>query len=287
VRQVSTPELVQQLGAIGVVPGMVLVVHTSFRHVGPVEGGPTGLIDALTEALGPRGTLVMPTMSGSRSLTSFDPATTPTRNMGVVAETFRQLPGVVRSTHPTSSFAARGPLAAAITAPQPLTTGHGPDSPIGRVHAADGSVLLLGVGHDANTTIHLAEHLAEVPYRIRKWTTIEANGRPERVEYDEIDHCCQNFELVGEWLDERGLQRYGAVGYAESRLARARDIVDVTVRILRDEPLRFLHAPGAGCEDCDLARGGPARDRSRGPQRVANQPSLSTASPGASDYPRY
>lgn len=253
-RQLSTTELVQQLGAIGVAPGTVLVVHSSFRRVGPIEGGPMGLIEALTDALGPHGTLVMPTMSGSRSLTPFDPATTPTRNMGVVAETFRQLPGVLRSTHPTSSFAARGPLAAAMTAPQALTPGHGPDSPIGRVHAADGWVLLLGVGHDANTTIHLAEHLAEVPYRIRKWTTIEVQGIPERAEYEEIDHCCENFELVGGWLDERGLQRYGSVGHAASRLARARDIVDVTVAVLRDDPLRFLHAPGARCEECGLAR---------------------------------
>lgn len=47
-----------------------------------------------------------------------------------------------------------------------------------------GSILLLGVGHDANTTIHLAEALTQVPYRIRKWATILRNGAPRRLEYD-------------------------------------------------------------------------------------------------------
>jgi aminoglycoside 3-N-acetyltransferase len=174
--------------------------------------------------------------------------------MGIVAETFRQLPGAVRSDHPTSSFAARGPLAKAITAPQPLEPGHGLDSPIGRVYEAGGWVLLLGVGHEANTSIHLTENLAGVPYRVRKWTTVLADGEPRRVEYDEIDHCCRNFELVGRWLDEHSLQRHGAVGHADALLAMSADIVGVTVPILQAKPLVFLCLPDAACEDCDQAR---------------------------------
>lgn len=250
----STHALIGQLLNLGVERGGVLMVHTSFRAVGPVEGGPSGLIEALSEVLGPSGTLAMPSMTGSRNDEPYDPAKSPTRNMGVVAETFWRLPGVLRSDHPTSSFAARGPMAAAITAPQLLEPEHGPDSPIGRVYEAGGSVLLLGVGQYANTTIHVAECLAGVPYRTRKWTTMMVDGRPQRVEFGQIDHCCQNFAWVDGWLDEPRQQRRGTIGHATARLALSADIIGTVVPRLRRDPLLFLCQPEAGCEDCDAAR---------------------------------
>jgi aminoglycoside 3-N-acetyltransferase len=243
-----------QLRTLGVRPGGVLVVHTAFRAVEPVERGPLGLIDALREALGPAGTLVMPTMTGSRRPEPYDPATTPTRHMGAVAETFWRLPGVRRSDHPTSSFAADGPAAPSITAPQPLEPVHGPDSPIGRVWELDGQVLLLGVDHTADSTVHLGECLAGVPYRRAKWATILSAGAPQRVSFAEPDHCCRQFALLDDWLRAAGLQGEGAVGYAPARLARSRDVVQVVIEHLRRDPLRFLCAPATGCDQCDDAR---------------------------------
>ena len=73
-REICRHELVEQLRAIGVLQGAVLLVHTSFRAVRPVEGGPTGLIEALQEVIGRDGTLVMPSWSG-RDDEVFDPAT--------------------------------------------------------------------------------------------------------------------------------------------------------------------------------------------------------------------
>ncbi|MGA9524077.1 MAG: AAC(3) family N-acetyltransferase, partial [Myxococcaceae bacterium] len=139
----------EQLRALGVREGGVLLVHTSFRAVRPVEGGPLGLIRALRAALGPAGTLVMPTMSDGASV--FDPRSTPTEGMGITAELFWRQPGVLRSTHPGGSFAAEGPLAERICAPQPLSPPHGLDSPVGRVFELDGQVLLLGGETPANT----------------------------------------------------------------------------------------------------------------------------------------
>ena len=66
---------------------------------------------------------------------------------------------VLRSDSP-HAFAARGPFAASITAPQPADIPHGIDSPVGRISVLDGQVLLLGIGHTANTTIHLAEYMS-------------------------------------------------------------------------------------------------------------------------------
>lgn len=245
--------VVAQLQWLGVRPGGVLLVHTSFRAVRPVEGGPLGLIAALREALGPTGTLVMPTMTDGES--PFDPTTTPTSHMGITAETFWRQPGVVRSGHPGGSFAAAGPHAAQICAAQPLSPPHGPESPVGRVHALGGQVLLLGVGHSENTTLHLAESLSNVPYSISHPCVVIVDGSPRTVPIPETDHCCRRFRLADDWLRERGLQRDGTVGRADARLAASSDIVRIAVERLRSEPLIFLCDPSEGCEECDEARG--------------------------------
>ena len=245
--------LVAQLRALGVRDGDVLLVHTSFRAVRPVDGGPAGLVDALRAAVGPAGTIVMPSW-GDDDDTPFDAATTPVAtDLGVVAETFRHVPGVVRSAH-NHAFAALGPAAAHVTAdPLPLPP-HRPESPVGRVHERDGTVLLLGVGHDADTTLHLAEILGGAPYRTSKHLTVRGpDGRPTRMDYADNDHCCQRFALADEWLRARGLQREGPVGHAHARLVRSRDVVSVARQHLARDPLLFLHPLGE-CEECDEAR---------------------------------
>lgn len=247
---ISQDMLVRQLLDLGVRRGGVLQVHSSFRAVGPVAGGPLGLIQALRQALGPDGTLVMPTMTDGESV--FDPRSTPTVDMGVTAETFWRQPGVVRSTHPGGSFAAQGPMAERICAPQPLSPPHGHDSPVGRVYDLDGQVLLLGVHHSENTTLHLAEALAGVPYSMTHPCVVEVDGRVQTVPIAETDHCCEGFRQAEAWLGP--LQRQGPVGHAQARLCAARDVVRVAGVHLRQDPLVFLCPSHAGCDQCDEAR---------------------------------
>lgn len=252
-RELSKDEVAGQLRALGVREGGVLLVHTSFRAVRPVEGGPRGLIEALRDALGPGGTLVMPSWTEDDE-TPFDAASTrAAADLGIVADTFWRVPGVARSSHPFA-FAAAGPRAAEIISdPLPLPP-HIPKSPVGRVHDQDGQVLLLGVDHDADTTLHLAEFLAHVPYRLPKSITVLQDGRPTRIEYGENDHCCARFAMADGWLRERRLQSEGRVGHADARLVRARDVVAVALEHLTRDPLVFLHPPSAECEECDEAR---------------------------------
>lgn len=247
---VSRDSLIQQLLDLGVNPGGVLLVHTSFGKIRPVEGGPLGLIAALRSALGSDGTVVMPSMTSDNDH-PFDPKTTPCPNMGVVADTFWRGPEVLRSDSP-HAFAAVGPLANPITAPYAIDPPHGLDSPVGRVYEFNGQVLLLGVGHDDNTTVHLAENLAQVRYRRDKYVTIMQDGKPARLAYREIDHCCQNFALVDGWLEEKQLQRRGRVGNGTARLAESRDVVAVVSEHLRANPMVFLHPRGVD-EECDDA----------------------------------
>ena len=248
---VTKDSLVQQLRDLGVRPGSVLLVHTAFSKIRPVEDGPSGLIEALRRALGADGTLVLPSMTSDDDH-PFDPETTSCPDMGVVAETFWRQSDVLRRGSP-HAFAAIGPLAARITAPHPIDPPYGLDSPAGRVHELNGQVLLLGVGHDANTTIHLAENLAEVLYRREKYVTILENGRQARFDYREIDHCCQNFALVDTWLDAGHQQRRGTIGHGKARLSKSRNIVNVVLERLRVNETTFLHPTGVD-EECDDAR---------------------------------
>jgi aminoglycoside N3'-acetyltransferase len=244
-------ELAAALLDLGVVPGGVLLVHTSFSRVGPVEGGPHGFVAALRMALGPAGTLVMPSMSDDDDR-PFDPAKTPCAGMGIVADTFWRLPGVRRSDSP-HAFAAIGPNSAAITAAHPPDLPHGLNSPVGRVYELDGQILLVGIGHDANTTIHLAESMAGVRYRRPKVLTMLIDRRPERYDYEEIDHCCENFNHMDGWLDREQRQRRGTIGEAEARLMRSHEVVETALRCLEEDETVFLHLPGVDAE-CDEAR---------------------------------
>jgi len=217
-----------------------------------MEDGPLGLIRALRGALGDEGTLVMPTMTDGASV--FDPTSTPTHGMGITAETFWRQPGVMRSSHPGGSFAAIGPMASFICAPQPLSPPHGPDSPPGRVHELGGQVLLLGVTHSENTTLHVGEAIAGVPYSVTHPTVVNIDGVVTTVMIAETDHCCRRFDQMDRWLRERGLQREGKVGNADARLCASRDVVEVAVEKLLIDPLLFLCGGNEGCVECDAAR---------------------------------
>jgi aminoglycoside 3-N-acetyltransferase len=239
--------LPDQLSSLGIEPGGVLLVHTALSRV---QTNPHDLIEALHAALGSDGTLVMPSMCDDDDI-PFDRACAACRGVGLVADTFWRMPGVLRSDNP-HAFAALGPQAARITQPHPVDIPHGVESPPGRVHELDGQVLLLGVGHDADTTIHVAEQLAGVRYRLPKYATVMEDGRPKRYEYGETDHCCENFALLDEWLGKK--QRRAIVGRAEARLARSRDIVAAALEHLRANETVFLHPAGGPCGECNAAR---------------------------------
>jgi aminoglycoside 3-N-acetyltransferase len=243
--------LAEELVDLGISGDGVLVVHCAFSSFGGRPGAPADLIAALRMAAGARGTLVMPSMSDDDEQ-PFDALRTPCIGTGIVADTFWRMPGVMRSDSP-HSFAAIGPHAEEITAQHPVDVPHGPDSPIGRAHDLDAEILLLGVGHDANTTVHLAETVARVPYKLPKYATVMRDGQPVRHHYYEIDHCCSNFALLDGWLEARGHQQRGFVAGAPARLVGAREVVATALDHLSENELVFLHPRGV-CTECDEAR---------------------------------
>ena len=114
--------------------------------------------------------------------------------------------------------------------------------------------MLLGVGQSENTSLHLAESVAGVPYSVTHPCVVEIAGRAETVDIAETDHCCRGFAIADDWLRERRSLQEGRIGNAHARLMNAADLLDVAVPRLRREPLIFLCAGGQGCEECDAAR---------------------------------
>ena len=92
---------------------------------------------------------------------AYDKKMTPTNTMGAVAEMFRQWPGSVRSDHPARSICAWGKNAAYLTQNHDLSDIFGESSPLAKLYALNGKVLLLGTGYNKNTSMHLADVRAE------------------------------------------------------------------------------------------------------------------------------
>lgn len=256
--------------------GDLVIVHTSFRRVGRVRGGPGTLIQALLAAVGPSGTICMPAHSYGHedpayfagpsiepanlerlrsAIAPFDPGSSRTTGMGIVAETFRQMTGTLRSSMPLG-VSAYGPLAQFIVSDQSLEDPQGIDSPVGRIYELRGKALLIGVNLDRNTSLHVAEAIAETPWRRRSRVHLADGWR----EFDSRLNCGNSFWRIEPLLHEHNLITFGRIGRARSMCIPVHESVALAAELLRAEPAYFLCTPQT-CHACDAARSGYASER--------------------------
>jgi len=247
---VTFERLVSDLRALGLPTGAVAIVHSSLSSMGWVCGGAQTAVEALLAVLGPDGTLVTPAFTGGNSepaywcnppvpeswwdsirasAPAYQPGRTPTRCMGALVECLRGWPGVQRSDHPQHSFCALGPEAGRITSGHGLEFGLGESSPLARLYDFDAQVLLLGVGHENNSSLHLAEYRARWAGRreIEQGAAMLRDGLRTWVVYRELDLDAGDFARIG--ADYAGPQVRGTVARAPAVLTPQRTLVDFAV----------------------------------------------------------
>jgi len=245
--------LAEQFAACGLAAGQTVVVHSAMSKIGGhIVGGVEAVIWALLKVLGEKGTLMMPTHTDENTdparwqhppvpesywqairdhAPAYDPAITKTWQVGVIPELFRTWPGARRSAHPTNSFAALGPNAAYLTEHHELLSGLGDQSPIGRLYQLDGHILLLGVPHENNTSLHLAEYRATWPGKrtFQEGTAMMVDGVRQWVTFEMLDLDSDDFNTIGEAYEAEHPILRAHVGNAEVRFLKQRPLIDFAV----------------------------------------------------------
>jgi aminoglycoside 3-N-acetyltransferase len=248
-------ELERALNDLGLDGSGNAIVHSSLSSFGYVSGGAVTLIEALRHTLG---TVVMPaftyyTLAWPAQYRSSDwPKQTPldgpafrvdsnvSPDIGKVSQTLLDRYAPRRSTHPALSFVALGARAEQILAAQSLEN---PYAPIGTLYALDGDVILLGVDHRSNTTIHYGEYLAGRPLLDRWANTVHGLVRTF------FPNCSAAFNgLQGKLSSLASVD----VGRATITRMRVRDVVDTTIRLLEHNPEALL-CQYSGCR-CQAVR---------------------------------
>ena len=250
----TVDSLAKDLAGLGLKAGATVIVHSSLSSLGWVSGGSVAIVQAILSTVTASGTVIMPTHSSGysepslwqnppvpeawwpivrESMPAFDPRLTPTTYMGAIPEVFRTFPGVTRSCHPSVSFAAWGKHAKEITENHQLEWSLSDSSPLGRIYNLDGLILLLGVGHDSNTSLHLAEsRLKAMPVKT-EGAPILFNGRREWVTYRDFAYDTDDFEKIGAAFEESNSVMNGKVGSSNARLFSQRRIVDFAFEWLK------------------------------------------------------
>ena len=262
--------LTESFVRLGLGRGEAVLVHGSLSSLGHVEGGAAAVIEALLKALGPYGTVLGPTLTGSRLLSVENPPTIVANETpcwtGALPESVRLRPGAIRSFHPTHSVAGVGPLADWLCA----THHHSPSpcgwlSPYMRLAMRKGKVLMLGVSLDHCTTFHSCEEMAAVPFVCQPDVAIGSVILPDgkRLEIPVRLHSYagpeRDYPAFEPILEERGVLSVGQVGNARTLLIDSMRLIENVLPFLARDPYAVTAQRRVPLDPAILDHLGPAR----------------------------
>lgn len=253
----TTPlSLLEDLKSLGIQPADKLMVHSSLRTLGPVQGGADTVLDTLMDAVS-QGMLILPTHTWREWNNAdgiFDPATEPSC-VGALTERFRQRAGVNRSWHPTHSVAAWGEGAADYVIGEEFTTTPCPRGGCwGRLYDLDAKILFLGAPVRANTYLHSVEEWFHIPNRLANEATTFRIRTPDGSllpckqyrHFSTLGDVSQHYGKIEPQLCEAGIAHVGRIGDARCVLISARALADWISPILQANPGFFDDSESSG-----------------------------------------
>jgi len=245
----TAADLDRHLLSLGVTTCQDIVVHSRLISFGRIEGGAATVYEALRRAVGPEGTIAVPTYTlDLPPELPYDPHTTSSMEAGALSEYVRRLPGAVRSRCPLHNHAAIGPVASSLGEGMgDVSLGVGSD--FDSFLRGNFSLLLLGCSfHEGATFVHHVEALAGVPYR--KWSDLprrivmHGSEHPVLVRYYGRDSAdwTEDFDKVGAGMEAAGLLRAADCPFGRSYLVGLADMVGFVTAMLRADPYAVVSA---------------------------------------------
>jgi aminoglycoside 3-N-acetyltransferase len=246
----SAATLIEELRRLGIRSGDTVLVHSAYGPMLGFQGSPSDLIQAFQGAVGPEGHLLMvslPYLSSTsaylKSYKPFDVRRTPSR-MGLISETFRRMPGVKRSLHPTHSVLAIGPKA------DWMVAGHeachypcGQGSPFEHFLELNGKVLFFGVSEFHFTFHHYLEDIIrhQLPFPLYEEKPYEVAVIDETGQSKQVTTYCFSKEAIQrrrvkvlfDALGRKKQSAKGRVGNTEMTLFSAKDTLDCTLDLAK------------------------------------------------------
>ena len=249
-KSLTKESCIEQIRALGIRHGDILLVHSSLRALGPLDGGAEMVLESLLTVLGPDGTLMMPGFqSGSEYLLAaagvcFDVRNTPS-GCGYLTELFRHYPGAHRSLSPTHSmtvFGARGEELILGHEKCSVTAGWG--SPFEKLIRNNGKILMLGASRSSNTTMHFLENTGGAPTVCRtlfSTRVIDLDGKEiETSIYPHMPGLVRNYPYAIDLLEKAGGLTQGTVGTAVCEVYSAPLLEQTAYRALKENPCAFI-----------------------------------------------
>ncbi len=241
--------LISDLKAMHIDPSGTLLVHSSMKAIGPVQGGAETVLDALCDYM-QRGLLVLPTHTWKQMNERYRVfrVTEEPSCVGILSELFRKRKGVIRSLHPTHSLAAFGADAAAFTAGEERTVTPCPRKGCyGKLYDRSATVLFIGCTLKNNTFLHGVEEWCRIPNRLAPtaqfFTVIAPKGYYIVPQYRHFTNppidVSEHYDKMEPAFAEGGAVRYGHLGNARCILADAVKMADITIPYLRKNPRLF------------------------------------------------
>ena len=240
----SFDDLVAGFHELGVEPGDTLLVHSSYKSFGPVEGGPQTVVDALIAALGPQGTLIMPTFNFDFNKGQpWDVRSTPSQ-MGVLTELVRKDPRAKRVFHPIYSFAILGKHADTLGSLR-YKSSYERNSVFGKLRDLDAKIMVVGLSYtNSMTFFHHIEQMEGVDYRFLKQFTGEVTDWDGTTRTDTFEMLVRDIDKgvitevdpMGALMEQAGVIKVGRIGEAAVKLMKANDVYAFTAREMRRDP---------------------------------------------------